>query len=522
MNALNVYPVPDGDTGTNMLHTMRTALADAREAEPTCAGVLAGATHGALMGARGNSGVLLSQIIRGVKDATTDEAGVDLRRAFKLAREYAYASVTKPAPGTMLSALKEIETAVARAKGDDERLLAEAVDLGRAAVDRTMSENPINKAAGVVDAGAKGLWYLLDGALASLDGRAVGSGAALALAGGQVAARPARPVAAIGAAPRREPTGEGIPPDWRGAYDVQFLIRSPSRPVDAIRAEMLGFGADCVLVVGDETLCKVHVHTTAPHEIIRIGLSAGHIGDVVVEDLEAMTAAHEVATGIVVPPQPAAAAPAAVGVVAVVPGEGLARIAASLGAQVVRGGPTMNPSTAELLEGIRQANAARVIVLPNDKNVVLAAEQAATLTPGRVTVVPTRNIAQGMAALAAFDPAQADVAAAMREAADRARGIEVTRAVRDATVDGEQVRKGEHIALLDGRLGAHGADEGAVVAAAAGALAAGGLLTVYVGAGVDDARRDAVVERLRAACPAAEVEVVDGGQPHYPFVIAAE
>ena len=501
-----MYPVPDGDTGTNMLHTMRTALEHARKAEPQAAAVLAGATHGALMGARGNSGVLLSQIIRGIKDAVADD-GVDIKKAFRLGREYSFAAVTKPANGTMLTALKEMHEAVDRAKGDAEQLLGVAVDKGRAAVDRTMNENPVNKAAGVVDAGARGLWLLIDGALAALEGRFVP---------GPVAH------AAIRAGAGQGHGGHEVA-SWAGAYDVQCLITSPSRPVEKIREEMLEFGADCVLVVGDETVAKVHVHTLHPNEIIRIGTSAGRISDVVVEDLDAMSAEHAAETGTVVESPPRETTELAV--VAVVPGDGLGRIAESLGAHVVRGGATMNPSTEQLLDAMMRANARHVVVLPNDKNVILAAEQAAKLAAGTaVTVLQARNVAQGMAALAAWDqgePADAAIAT-MRDAAERAHAIEITTAIRDAEVDGQRVGKGEHLALLDGKLVAHAEDELTALATAAKTLSETGLFTLYVGAGVDDERRDAAAGRLRATFPGAEVEVVDGGQPHYPFIVAAE
>jgi DAK2 domain fusion protein YloV len=506
VNALNVYPVPDGDTGTNMLHTMRSAIEHARKAERDPALILAGATHGALMGARGNSGVLLSQIIRGVKDGW-DADGIDMKKALDLARTYAFAAVTKPAPGTMLSALKEMQEAVHREKGDAERLLGAAVDRGRAAVERTMQDNPVNKAAGVVDAGARGLWLLMDGALASLQGRFVPG-----------------PVARSATGPAADADGaHDEVASWAGAYDVQFLITDPSRPVDAIRTEMLEFGADCVLVVGDATVAKVHVHTLQPDQIIRIGTTAGRISDVVVEDLDAMSAEHEAATGIVVPSPPRETVEVAV--VAVVPGDGLGRIAASLGAHVVRGGATMNPSTEQLLDAAKRANARHVVILPNDKNVVLAAEQAAQLAGAMtVTVVPARNVAQGMAALASWDQgASVEVAiATMRDAAEQAHAIEITTAIRDADVDGQRVATGEHLALLDGKLVAHAADELAVLTSAAKALSQTGLFTLYIGAQVDDARRDAAAARLRATFPAAEVEVVDGGQPHYPFIVAAE
>src|SRR5207244_11698751 len=193
---------------------------------------------------------------------------------------------------------------------------------------------------------------------------------------------------------------------WEGGYDVQFLVQQPSRPIAQIRDEMMKFGADCVLVVGDEALMKVHVHTLQPDETVRIGLTAGRIGDVVVEDLDAMTAEHERATGIVV--APSSRGPAAlVGVVAVVPGDGFAAVARSLGASPLRGGPTMNPSTEELVEAIKAGNARTVVILPNDKNVILGAGEAAKAAGGRVRVVPRENDAPRMAGLVACDPTRA-------------------------------------------------------------------------------------------------------------------
>jgi hypothetical protein len=285
---------------------------------------------------------------------------------------------------------------------------------------------------------------------------------------------------------------------------------------------MTEFGADCVLVVGDESVMKVHVHTLHPDQIIRIGMTTGRIADVVVEDLDAMTAEHERATGIVVePPRPERTT---VSVIAVVPGAGFAKIAGSLGAHPLPGGPTMNPSTEELLKGIRAANSDLVVLLPNDKNVILAAESAAKLAEVPVTVIPTRNVAQGMAALVAFDASRpaADVVREMREVAERAHGIEVTRAIRSTTIDGAQVREGEAIALVDGRLVAHGDDDVAVLCEAAKRLNDAEVFTLYSGADVDASRVDYAAQRLRAACPRTEVEVVEGGQRHYAFIVAAE
>jgi fatty acid kinase len=509
VNALNVYPVPDGDTGTNMLHTMRAAIKHARDAEPTIDKVSAAAAYGALMGARGNSGVILSQVIRGLKEAFAgkETAGVaDVRRAAELARKYAYEAVSSPAPGTILSLTASFEKSAAADADDVVDMFRRIATDAQASVKRTREENPTNRAAGVVDAGARGLQLILEGVLTSFTGKAI------PLESMVPAGRPAASAASVSEAP-----------SWEGAYDVQFLVENPSRAVAAVREEMLKFGADCVLVVGDEQLLKVHVHTLQPDQIVRIGLTAGRIADVVVEDLDAMTAEHERATGIVVASAPRPPA-AEVGVVAVVPGEGFAKVARSLGASPLRGGPTMNPSTEELVAAITAANAKAVIVLPNDKNVILAAQQAAKVSGLTVHVVPTRNVAQGMAALVAFDPAKdpAENAKVMAEVADRAHGIEVTRAVREATIDGEHLRKGEAIALLDGRVVAHGEDETTVLCEAAKRLTESEIFTLYSGEDVDEARVQHAVQRLRALFPRVSVEVAHGGQPHYPFIVAAE
>ena len=406
----------------------------------------------------------------------------------------------------MLTVTVAVEDAAADDSGSVAAMLRRVVEAGAEAVTRTRMENPVNKAAGVVDAGAKGLWYLLEGALAAVEDRSP----TIAAAATRSQAAPAHAVASEVSS-------------WAGAYDVQFLVENPSRPIEEIRAEMTKFGADCVLVVGDESVMKVHVHSLQPDKIVAIGMTAGRLGDVVVEDLDAMTKQHEAATGIVIEP-PGRTPAGAVGVVAVVPGAGFATVARSLGATPLRGGASMNPSTEELLGAIREANARHVVVLPNDKNVILAAQSAAKLADVEVTVIPTRTVAQGMAALVAFDATKdaAQVAEEMREVAERAHGIEITRASRSTTVDGQDVRAGEAIALLDGRVVSHGEDEASVLVDAAKRLTDAELFTLYSGADVDAARVQHAAQRLRAACPRAEVEVIDGGQAHYPFIVAAE
>ena len=513
VNQLNVYPVPDGDTGTNMLHTMRSALAAARRVEGGAGAVLAAAAQGALMGARGNSGVILSQILAGAKGVLANRDRIergDLADAFAQGKELAYRALVDPVEGTILTAIREMAEALARSpSGTISELLDRAVAAGREATARTPELLPVHKRAGVVDAGAQGLTYLLEGAADLVSGRV-------------------REVAPLAEAMPAQTTpveyGEGLGAVW--GYDVQFLLPSPSRSVAALREEMLRFGVDdpslgCVLVVGDESFVKVHVHTKRPDEILRIGLEAGQIRDVVVENLDAMAAERERATGVAVSAEDVATRPLAA--VAVCSGHGIAAVCRSLGAVPLSGGPTLNPSVEELIRAIEGAGGEAVLVLPNDGNVLLAAERAAREARKPVRVVPTRTMAQGIAALVAFDAQGAldAIAEAMERSARSARTLEVTRAVRDANVGGVAIRAGEHMALVDGRVVGSGATAEEALAVAARAVTRAELCTVYRGAdvGADRVERARSVLRETLGC---EVEVVEGGQPHYPYIVSTE
>jgi hypothetical protein len=452
--------------------------------------------------------VILSQILRGFRDAfaSADEAGArELRDAFARARRNAWEAVERPADGTMLSLCAAVEEGTPVGDRIDD-VLRRAVDVGRGALDRTMEDNPLNRAAGVVDAGAYGIWLLLLGALGAVAGEDA--------AGAVATPRLRRPGA------ERAPVAAATDvASWTGGHCVQYLIASPTRRPEELRREMIEAGADSVLVVGDEDLIKVHAHAAKPETIVAIGGSAGTLEDQVIEDFDEMVAEHERATGIVLrsPPRKLAA-------IAVVPGEGFAEIARSLYAIPLLGGATMNPSVGELLKAIEDANAEETLLLPNDKNVILAAREAARQATSKVEVLETKSVANGMAALVAFDPMRPrdEVAAEMREAANASHGIEVTRATREATIDGVAVGVGDAIALLDGRLVARSADPVEALGEAAARLTDVGIATVYAGGGVSDAEAERAAERLRATLAGAEVEVRRGGQPHYPFIVQAE
>ena len=516
VNRLNVYPVPDGDTGTNMLHTVRAAVVAARRAVDGGAGALmAAAAHGALMGARGNSGVILSQIVAGVKVAFAgrDVVGTaELVDAFVKGCELAYQAVPQPVEGTILTAIRMMADAARAAPAEDVgEILDRAAAAGRTAVAKTPDLLPVLKRAGVVDAGAQGLVYIIEGMADMVAGRVT------------TVERTAEGEAALVAAAAAEPRPDLAGGEW--GYDVQYLVARPSRSPGELRGEMMRFGLEdptlgCVLVVGDESLVKVHVHTHAPHEILRIGLTAGRLRDVVVENLDAMAAERERATGVTLSQRDVEMRP--LGVVAVVSGPGLAAVCRSLGATPLEGGRTTNPSVEEILRAIDEARGERVVVLPNDKDIIPASEAAARESRKPAKVVRTRTMAQGMAALVAFDAYGAldAVSEAMDAAARAARTLEVTRAARDAEVDGLRVRQGDHMALLDGKLiGTAPSAEDALVLGAR-AIGRAELCTMYVGAGVDDGRAKTASDLLRAAC--GEVEVVTGGQPHYPYIVSAE
>jgi hypothetical protein len=531
INALNVFPVPDGDTGTNMAATVRAALEEAQAADGhSLSAVAAAISFGALMGARGNSGVITSQIFRGMAEGLGGKRrfnGLDLAHALDRGTKTAYGAVAKPVEGTILTVIREAAAAAVTAaerQNDIEAVLTVAVDAAERAVARTPSLLPILREAGVVDSGGQGLYRLLQGALLFISGEVPTE----ARADGRT-----RPAARASTLVAHADEGWG--------YETMFLLTSSAgRPldVDAIRGHLESIGQS-VLVAGDRRAIKVHVHSERPDEVIAYGLSQGSLSRISVENLDDQardvreTRASEftsddgagaIATAIAADGQ-ASIGP---GVVAVVAGAGLRAVFESFGVdQVLEGGQTANPSTGELLRIVRMARSREVVVLPNNPNIRLAAEQAAALCDDkRIVVVPTRNAAEGLAALMALDPTK-DAAANVGPMTAAGRAIQsmvVTEAVRDARFGRRKVRKGQTIVLDP--------DEGLVSVDSDGAKAVLGairtlrpgfeLVTLYYGDGADLAEAEALARRVGAAVDGAEVEVVHGGQPHYRYLIAAE
>jgi DAK2 domain fusion protein YloV len=506
--------VPDGDTGTNMLLTLRSTLEEAARLDPEASNLPVGRllealSRGALMGARGNSGVILSQMVRGLARAAQDRQELDaptLVAGLEEAARLAYQAVANPREGTMLTVAREA-AAAARARleqgeGDLVGILAAVADAAKATVERTPQLLPVLAEAGVVDAGGQGLWLLLDALARWLRGEPLEEAPALAPAHVQ--------------RDWLQQTQElhTAQPSLYG-YCTQFLIGGQGLDAEAIRARLEQLG-DSVVAVGDERLLRAHVHTNDPGGALRVGTDAGELLEVKIDNIRQQAGQFLQLQESLQP---------TVAVVAVAPGDGLGQALRSLGALVVSGGPTMNPSAGQVLEAIEAAPAQEIIVLPNDKNIVLAAQQAASLTQKRVAVVPTLSVPQGVAALLAFSPSRGleENARAMEEALASVHTIEVTRAVRAVRLGRLSVRKGDYIALVDGELRAKAASPEDALRRALDLLdGQEGLLTLYYGAEVDAEAAQALAQALQRERPGLEVEVVYGGQPHYPYLASLE
>jgi DAK2 domain fusion protein YloV len=510
VNALNVFPVPDGDTGTNMLLTMNAALSEIEGSPDNSLSVIAHAVaHGALMGARGNSGVILSQIFRGFARGLDGKAELtvqDFARAAQEACDTAYHGVVKPVEGTILTVAREAARAAHEASGQTDNILqvlARVVETAQATNAMTPELLPLLKQAGVVDAGGQGLVYILEGALRYLRGEGV------EIDGDVDVTMDLKSALGAGEA------GYG--------YDVQFLIKGQALDVDEIRRAIDAMG-ESTLVVGDSQFVKVHVHVPDPSVPIAYGVSKGIIRDVVVENMDEQyhdfvlsRARSAVATEEVTD----------IAIACVVPGEGLKRVFESLGASViVRGGQTMNPSTQEILNGIEYVAADKVLVLPNNSNVVMTARQACELSGKQAIVVPTKTIPQGISALLAFNY-QADIetnAQRMIQAAAEIQTVEVTRAVRSTQFNGIQVTKGDVIGLLNDQLVAAGEDYTSVVLDVLKCIATEEyeVATIYFGQDATQAEADALADLINRAYPNLELEVHAGGQAHYRYILSLE
>jgi DAK2 domain fusion protein YloV len=516
VNALNVFPVPDGDTGTNMSLTMNGAIKDVA-AVPSCAAVAERVKYWAMMRGRGNSGIILSQVLRGVAQGLDSHARMgapELAAALAHASAAAYKAVLKPVEGTMLTVMREAsEAATAALAGKDATpltVLAAAVAGARASVDRTPTLLKTLRDAGVVDSGGEGLFLILEGMLRYARGESIEFDAG-------------EPQAAM--------TFEDIhgPDDF--GYCTNFILRGEDMPYDTIRATLAGMGQSTV-IVGDEELIKVHIHVLRPGDTLNYAIQFGVLEQIEITNMDVQRqqlhqqqsaasrngARFEAAADLL---------NTQIGTVAVAPGAGFTEIFRSLHAgKVVGGGQTMNPSTEDLLEAIGHLPQHEVIVLPNNSNVIMAARQAANLSDKHVEVLPTKTAPQGIAALLGFNyqATMEDNLRSMTSALQQIHTAEVTTAVRDAAVDGIAVRAGQTIGLLDGDLVTADDRREPVIDDLLQRMGLDDreIVTIYYGNSVQRDEADALAKRIQERYSELEVEVQVGGQPLYDYIISAE
>jgi len=529
VNQLNVYPVPDGDTGTNMWHTFRRAYADIAEIDEPHVGKVANlVARGALMGARGNSGTILSQIFRGLANGLKDREvfdGATLAYACKLAVEAAYQAVEKPVEGTILSVAKaagEAAVRIAQEENDLQVILEVMLATAKDALRRTPDQLDILRKAGVVDSGGQGFVYILEGMVRLLQGEPV----------------------MMFEVRRDDSTATGNahdgkwddllePEDEEGyGYDVQFLIKGENLDPMQVRKDLEIMGGWSTVVVGDDTLVKVHVHVFNPGDPLSYGVKLGQLDDLVVENMqiqyEGQIAKRVRKDEDVTPPMIEGVA-----VIAVAAGDGLKRMMLrELGAAyVISGGQTMNPSAEDFLTAINAIPNTEIILLPNNSNIILTAKQAAQLVEGkRVTVVPSRTLPQGISALIAYINAHdsgSDLDATtdeMTQALRAVRTVEITTSTRAITLDGVTVAEGQIIGLLDDRLAASGESVEEVIEQTLESADAENaeIITLYFGWDVREPQAQKMADRLRERFTSVEVQVARGGQPLYPYIISVE
>ena len=541
INELNVFPVPDGDTGTNMTMTIMSAAREvAAISAPTLENVAKAMASGSLRGARGNSGVILSQLIRGFTKEIrehADEAGIDnliMARAFSRAVETAYKAVMKPKEGTILAVAKGMADRITELSVTDEdliTLLEKVVAYGDEVLAKTPEMLPVLKEAGVVDSGGQGLMTVVKGALASLKGEEV----VLDL-GDQGAAKAEAPV-------ERKSRGEISTADIKFGYCTEFMVNGDheftDEEVDSLRAWLGGVG-DSIVCFSDENIIKVHVHTNHPGNAFEKGLSMGYLSKMKVDNmrLEHHEVLIEDASRIAEEKKEEAASAAApekpeepakeYGFISVSAGDGLTEIFRGIGVDyVIEGGQTMNPSTEDILNACDQVNAETIFVLPNNKNIILAANQAKDIIEDKtIIVVPTKTIPQGITAMISFSPDMnpEENLEAMKDASQCVRTGEITYAVRNTTIDGHAIEKDDIMALGDDGLLAVAKEKDQAVLEALKAMVndESEIITIYYGQDIPEEEAEAVAARIRKAYPQVETELQYGGQPIYYYFLSVE
>ncbi len=527
INDLNVFPVPDGDTGTNMSMTLNTAAQDLKKADcPTLTKAADIAASAMLRGARGNSGVILSLLFRGFSKALKgcEEAdGVMLAEAINGGVKAAYKAVMKPAEGTILTVSRLAGEAAAEFAAEEpgvEATLVHAIEAGKEALANTVNQNPVLKKAGVVDAGGMGFITILEGMLASLRGEDV------VVPDGLEEAKESADFAAL--------TDEDI----TFTFDTVFIVRrNETTDIDAYRAYLNTIG-DSLVIGEDDDAFKVHVHTDIPGEVISEAQKYGVLELVKIENMR--TQYEDMAAGKA--PQSTddldkveeeleantvAAPEKKYGIVSVCAGEGLASVFKDLGADgIIQGGQTMNPSTEDILTQINRTPAEVVFVLTNNKNIIMAAEQTVKLTEKKVIVIPSKTVPQGITALLNFDPDQDEDAntAAMTESLASVTTMQITYAARNSDFDGRDIKEGDYLGLYNGALLDTTPDVADLLKQMAQKVAESGceFINIFFGVDITEEQAQQAQEIFSANCPGAEVNLLNGGQPVYYYLISAE
>lgn len=541
INELNVFPVPDGDTGTNMTMTIMSAAREvAAISAPTLENVAKAMASGSLRGARGNSGVILSQLIRGFTKEIrehADEAGIDnliMARAFSRAVETAYKAVMKPKEGTILTVAKGMADRITELSVTDEdliTLLEKVVAYGDEVLAKTPEMLPVLKEAGVVDSGGQGLMTVVKGALASLKGEEV----VLDL-GDQGAAKTEAPT-------ERKSRGEISTADIKFGYCTEFMVNGDheftDEEVDSLRAWLGGVG-DSIVCFSDENIIKVHVHTNHPGEAFEKGLTMGYLSkmkvdnmrlehhEVLIEDASKIAEEKKEEAAPAAAPEKPAEPAKEYGFISVSAGDGLTEIFRGIGVDyVIEGGQTMNPSTEDILNACDQVNAETIFVLPNNKNIILAANQAKDIIEDKtIIVVPTKTIPQGITAMISFSPDMnpEENLEAMKDASQCVRTGEITYAVRNTTIDGHAIEKDDIMALGDDGLLAVAKEKDQAVLEAVKAMVndESEIITIYYGQDIPEEEAETLAARIRKAYPQVETELQYGGQPIYYYFLSVE
>lgn len=528
VDALNVFPVPDGDTGTNMSMTISAASRELQVSEQTdIAGVSAKAAAALLRGARGNSGVILSLIFRGISNGFKgmDEAdGKTLARALELGKESAYKAVMKPTEGTILTVIRMAAEAVKSTEETDcKAVLETAYEAAKVALMKTPDMLPVLKEAGVVDAGGQGFIFILEGMLSVIaDGKTV---------------EPVETLEKKDAPKTDKSIVAAASGDIKFGYCSEFLInreKNAQSNAAALKAYLESIG-DCVVVVEDEDIIKVHVHSNEPGNVIQAALKCGPLTNIKIDNMRFQHRNAELGTEnakdeipqaeqTVQPVEPTKD----YGFVSVAAGDGFVELFRELGADnIVSGGQTMNPSTDDILSAIEATPARRVFVLPNNKNIIMAAEQTVNLADRKVSVLQTKTLTQGVSAMLNFSETE-DVETNllnMMKAAEAVHTAQVTFAARDSEAFGQRIKKGQILGMEDGKITLVEDDIVNAAFRTARRLVKkynGSFITVYYGEETDEVMANLLSERLAERFPNAEINVIPGGQPVYYFIISVE